>query len=150
MLDKYEKGGLQWIVTPQLEAAGPNGTTYIFGGTMTYHVLGAINTVDLSQTLVTIKPGPSLQVHYFWEKHVQGEHAKGEKENALPFCFAVAIRNSGAQTAEKLRVVSPQLEVIEEEKGTLTNYRVIGSMLGKEDRDHSLEVRYSRLLSRFI
>ena len=135
-----DSGGLEWLVTPDVNAAKQNVTAYTLGGKVKFSQGGKKRQVQLAPVKVSIKPDSSLHVHYFWEKKVQGTGETKETRAVNTFCFAVAVQNRGLSTGRGIRAVTPELEVMEEKTGGLAEFRVLGSMLGNEQGHNSLEV----------
>ena len=53
----------------------------------------------------------------------------------------MAIKNIGAGIAYDMKISSSQPQIIDNEKGLLVDFRILGSTLGAEERDTTLEVR---------
>jgi hypothetical protein len=77
-------------------------------------------SVPLLPDTITVKPNPSLVVHYFHEKYVRGDDPlTPETEPIIPFTLAVMVMNTGYGVARALKISSAQPEIIENEKGLL-------------------------------
>ena len=131
-------GAVEWLIVPYSEAAPDSEHTYNIGGTLRY-TLGSENiTIPL---LPTVRLDPHLLVHYFWEKNVIGDNPFTDPvEPLVPFTLGVAVRNAGYGTASQLQISSGQPEIIENEKGLLINFVIIGANVGKESISPSLTV----------
>jgi len=55
-----------------------------------------------------------------------------ERESSVPFTLGVAVKNDGYGTAFNLRITSAQPEIIENEKGLLVNFKIIGANVGNK------------------
>ena len=74
-------------------------------------------TVPLLPTPITVRPDPSLLVHYFWERYVVGDDPFTDVvEPSVPFTLGVGVRNAGYGTAHGLRIASGQPEIIDNER----------------------------------
>ena len=134
-------GVAEWLIVPYSEAAPDSHHVYDVGGTLRYSLNNENITVPLLPTLITVRPDPSLHVHYFWEKNVIGDDPfTDEVEPSVPFTLGVAVTNSGYGTAYSLKITSGQPEIIENEKGLLVNFMIIGANVGAESISPSLTV----------
>ena len=104
-------------------------------------------TIRLLPAPITVTPDPSLLVHYFWERYVIGDDPfTDERENSVPFTLGVAVKNAGYGTASSLQITSGQPEIVENEKGLLVNFNIIGAFIGNEMISSSLTVMFGDLL----
>lgn len=62
-------------------------------------------------------------------------------EPAVAFPLSVAVRNDGFGTARDLRVLSSQPEIVDNEKGLLVDFRIVGAARGVEQIENTLQVR---------
>ena len=139
-------GAVEWLIVPYSEAAPKTDHVYNVGGTLRYKLEKENITIPLLPTLITVRPDPSLLVHYFWEKNVIGDDPfTDEVEPSLPFTLGVAVKNAGYGTATSLQITSGQPEIIENEKGLLVNFMIIGASMGKESVMPSLTVMFGNL-----
>ena len=103
-------------------------------------------TIPLLPTLITVRPDPSLRVHYLWERYVVGDNPFTDGiEPSVPFTLGVAVRNAGHGTAHSLKITSGQPEIIENERGLLINFMIIGANVGNEAISPSLTVMFGDL-----
>ena len=65
-----------------------------------------------------------------------------EREPSVPFALGVAVHNAGYGTAMNMRITSGQPEVIENEKGLLVTFKIIGTQVGSERVTPSLSVKF--------
>jgi hypothetical protein len=78
---------------------------YDVGGRLSYSVGGVNFSVPLLPDTITVKPNPSLVVHYFHEKYVRGDDPlTPETEPIIPFTLAVMVMNTGYGIARALKV----------------------------------------------
>ena len=136
-------GAAEWLIVPLSEAAPTENRLYDIGGSFSYVSSGENITVPLLPTRITVAPDPSLIIHYFWEKYVIGDNPfTDEREPSVPFALGVAIHNAGYGTAMNLRITSGQPEIIENEKGLLVTFKIIGTRIGGESVTPSLTVNF--------
>ena len=140
-LPSETSGTVEWLIIPYSEAAPQSDRTYDIGGILRYSLDNENITIRLLPSLITVTPDPSLLVHYFWEKFVIGDDPFTDVvENSVPFTLGVAVKNAGYGTALSLRITSGQPEIIENEKGLLVNFNIIGAFIGNEMFTPSLTV----------
>ena len=139
-------GSAEWLIIPYSEAALESDHVYDVGGTLRYSSDGSNITVPLLPTVITVRPDPSLLVHYFWERYVVGDDPfTDEVEPSVPFTLGVAVKNAGHGTAYSLRITSGQPEIIENERGLLISFMIIGANIGNEAISPSLTVAFGDL-----
>ena len=140
-------GSLEWLIIPYSEAAPKSDRTYDVGGILRYSLDNENITIRLLPAPITVTPDPSLLVHYFWERYVIGDDPfTDERESSVPFTLGVAVKNAGYGTASSLQITSGQPEIVENEKGLLVNFNIIGAFIGNEMISSSLTVMFGDLL----
>ena len=126
-------GSAEWTFIPTTLAAPDEPTEYTIGGTLSYQQDGQIVTVPLVSTPVTVYPQAELHLDYFQERNVYGDDPfTDEKETAVPFSLGVLVRNEGGGTAKNLSIESAQPKIIENEKGLLIDFEILGTQVGTE------------------
>ena len=145
-LPSESSGSIEWLIIPYSEAAPKSDRTYEVGGILKYSVDNEDITIRLLPALITVTPDPSLLVHYFWEKFVIGDDPfTDDVEDSVPFTLGVAVKNAGHGTASSLQITSGQPEIIENEKGLLVNFNIIGAFIGNDMISPSLTVMFGDL-----
>jgi hypothetical protein len=123
-------GAATWILIPTLEAAPAGPTQYLVGGTLGYTQNGARVTVPLADVPITVHPGPELVVDYFHQRDVFSDDPfTAEVEPAVPYALGVMVRNLGRGEARNFRLTSGQPQVVENEKGLLIDFQLVGAEL---------------------
>ena len=136
-----ESGSVEWLIVPLSEAAPETDRVYGVGGTLRYTIDNENLTIPLLPTLITVTPDPSLLVHYFWERTVVGDDPFTEEvEPSVPFTLGVIVKNAGYGVASSLTLSSGQPEIIENERGLLINYMIIGANIGNGSITPSLSL----------
>ncbi len=139
-------GAVEWLIIPYSEAAPEADQVYNVGGSFSYLLDGENITVPFLPTPITVRPDPSLLVHYFWERYVVGDDPFTDVvEPAVPFTLGVAVKNAGYGTAYNLQISSAQPEIIDNERGLLVNFMIIGANIGSESASPSLTVVFGDL-----
>ena len=143
VLGSGDLGAAEWLIVPLTEAAPTDNRNYDIGGAFSYQSNGENVTVPLLPTRITVAPDPSLIIHYFWEKFVIGDNPfTAEREPSVPFALGVAVHNAGYGTAMNMRITSGQPEIIENDKGLLVTFKIIGTQVGSERVTPSLSVEF--------
>ena len=146
MLPSDESGTIAWLIIPYSEAAPETNQIYTVGGSFNYIVDGENITVPLLPTPISVRPDPSLLVHYFLDRYVQGDDPLTEaREPSSPFTLGVAVKNAGYGTAYSLRISSGQPEIIDNERGLLITFMIIGANMGRQSISPSLTVMFGDL-----
>ena len=143
VLPSGKSGAIEWLIVPLSEAAPTENQEYSVGGTMSYTVNNETLSIPLIPTRITVAPDPSLIIHYFWGKFVVGDNPfTDETEPSVPFALGVAIHNAGYGVAMNLHITSGQPEIIDNDKGLLVTFKIIGTRLGNESVTPSLSVDF--------
>ena len=136
-------GQATWILVPTSEAAPTISKEHFVGGTLSYRQAGALITVPLAPTSITVLPNPKLVVRYFHQRDVVSDDPFTPIiEPSEPFSLAVMVQNEGYGTAHHMRITSGQPQIIENEKGLLIGFEVIGAEVGGAPRQPSLTVDF--------
>ncbi len=137
----------RWTLIPS-DAAAPTGeTSYAIRGQMSYVLDGNLVEIPLFPVSVTVLPNPQLELDYFLVRDVYSDDPfTPEVEPAEPFDLGLLVRNTGAGEATNLEIISSQPQIIENEKGLLVSFEIIGSRIGTEDADGSLTADIGDLL----
>ena len=122
------------MIIPYQEAAPTTRTDFFVGGKFRYSLDGNDVDIDLAPARIEVTPDPMLAVHYFWQRKVIGDDPFTDQvEPSLPFALVAAIKNFGHGPANEFRFSSGQPEIMENEKGLLVDFKLIGSEVdGKE------------------
>jgi Lectin C-type domain/Bacterial pre-peptidase C-terminal domain/CARDB len=135
-------GSARYTFVPTREAAPDAPRVYRFGGTLSY-VAGA-DTVEvplLAETL-TVFPDPNLQLDYFLQRDVYSDDPfTPEVEPAEPFALGLVVRNTGHGKAVNFRITSAQPKIVENEKGLLIDFKIIGTQVSTQAVEPTLSLR---------
>ena len=146
LLPSGMSGTVEWLIIPYSEAAPESDHLYDVGGSFNYVLDGENITVPLSPSPVTVRPDPSLLVHYFLERYVVGDDPLTDAvEPSVPFTLGVAVRNAGYGIAYSLRISSGQPKIVDNERGLLINFMIVGATIGSESISPSLTVMFGDL-----
>ena len=131
-------GNGQGLVTfiPTKEAAPQVVQSYAFGGILSYYDPEVGETVNITLNPVTLEvnPSPDLILHYFMQRDILGDDAltKDVVEPSIPAELSLMITNDGYGLATNVNVESMQPKIIENEKGLLIDFNMIGSNFNNE------------------
>ena len=134
-------GSMSWLIIPYYEAAPEQVTDYYIGGRFGYSVGGDTVSIVLTPTKISVTPDPRLVIHYFWEKYVWGDNPFTENiiEPSKPFAVIAGIKNTGFGTAYDMSLSSGQPEIVENERGLLVDFTLIGLSLNDNDIEPKFE-----------
>jgi len=136
----------RWLLVPTREAAPSEPARYFVSGLMTY-VLGDYEVVTpLFPDEITVYPDPVLHVEYFHERTVYSDDPfTPETEPAVPYSLGMIVWNSGAGEARNLQITSGQPAIIENDKGLLIHFSLIGAQLGLDAISPSLTIDFGTI-----
>lgn len=129
------------IFIPTKDAAPTVSKSYAFGGTLSYldPNSGERVTVQLYPVTLEVNPSPDLVMHYFMQRDILGDDALTDKiEPIVPAEMALLIKNEGYGVAKNVQVESVQPEIIENKKGLLIDFEIVGSNFNNEPKQLGL------------
>ena len=134
-------GGIELLIIPYQEAAPTGDTEYLIQGNLLYEIGNSSVKAPLEPSPITVKPDANLEINYFWQRNIIADDPFTEEvEPSEPFTLGMAIQNKGYGAARNTKLVSPQPEILDNEKGLLISFRILGATLGLEQMESSLEV----------
>jgi hypothetical protein len=134
-------GTADYTFIPTIDAAANGPTQYTIGGTLHYTDDGQDITVPLLPSTITVLPQASLRVNYFLQKDVYSDDPfTPQVEPAQPFSLGLMVTNVGQGTAQNLSITSAQPQIVENQKGLLINFKMIGTQIGTQQVTPSLTV----------
>lgn len=133
------EGTWRWTLVPGQDAAPEEATVYEVLGEVRYTHKGEEVVLPLLPQAITVYPNPNLTLKYYHQRDVYSDDPFTDPiEPAVPFSLGVIVENSGAGPARNLSITSAQPEIIENEKGLLVDFRIIGAEIDGEDASPSL------------
>merc|ERR1719343_1461329 len=107
-------------------------TKYEVSGILTYVISGVEYVQNLSPDTITVKPDPQLHLTYFYSRTAYSDDPFTENiiEPAQPFHLGILIENRGYGNASNVKIASSQPEIIENKKGLLVDFSIIGARFG--------------------
>lgn len=131
-----------WIIIPTRDAAPDKPEQYYVGGTLSYIESDTEINMPLFPAAITVKPDPLLTLNYFLVRNVYSDDpfTKDVIEPAEPFSLGLMMSNQGKGIARNVKITSAQPEIIENEKGLLIDFKIIGTQVNTDQVTPSLTV----------
>lgn len=122
---------------PERGAAPKEPVNYSFGGKIVYLEAGDTITLELDPVTLTVYPSPDLQIDYFMQRNILGDDAMtlDRVEPSVPAALGVRIDNQGYGMAKNVKLETAQPEIVDNKKGLLIDFAIIGSSLDGKDCD---------------
>jgi hypothetical protein len=140
-------GSVQFTIIPRDSAAPVQDTIYAVGGTIKYTQDGTAFSIPLTPVSITVKPDAALYLKYFHQRDVFSDDPFTDAlEPSEPYRLAVLVENRGAGAARNLSITSAQPQIIENEKGLLIDFKVIGTEVAGQNLSPSLTATFGELL----
>jgi hypothetical protein len=138
-LGPMSSGKAQWTLIPTNTAAPTEPTVYRVSGVFAYMLDGQLLTIPLFPEEITVLPDPVLTVDYFLERIVYSDDPfTPDIEPPVPFSLGIMVSNSGAGEASDFHITTAQPRIIENEKGLLIAFNIVGSQVGDQPGTPSL------------
>jgi hypothetical protein len=139
-------GKAQWTLIPSLDAAPQAPTNYLVSGTFSYVQNGATISIPLSPAPITVQPNPELYLKYFLQRDVFSDDPFTLViEPSVPFPLAVMVENRGYGIAHNFQITSAQPTIVDNEKGLLINFKIIGTQVAGQAETPSLTANFGDL-----
>lgn len=137
---------VEWTLIPRDLAAPLGNTDYYIGGTIFYEMETVPFSVPVSASRITVRPDAALHLKYFHQRDVFSDDPHTDViEPAIPYHLAVMVENRGAGEARNLTITSAQPEIIENEKGLLIDFNIIGTQVAGQPRSPSLKADFGNV-----
>ena len=139
-------GAAEYLFRPTRDAAPNAPALYRIGGTLRYLDNGQEVVVPLVSSTITVYPEARLQLLYFQARDVFSDDPfTDEVEPAEPFALGLIVKNNGAGDARNFRITSAQPKIIENSKGLLIDFKIIGSQVGANAAEPSLTLNLGNI-----
>ncbi len=140
----------EFMFLPSTRAAVQTAESYSIGGTLSYVEDGYGVTFDLNPVKIEVQPQPELTLDYFYQRNVIGDDpftdVAGDGfsriEASVPFLLGVQVRNDSFADAKGVRIESAKPKIVENEKGLLVDFRIIGSQVAGENSNTGLKADF--------
>lgn len=140
-LDAQQTGVATVLFIPTKYAAPEADVRYSFGGSLSYvdPFTGMEVTRNLAPVTLTVKPSPNLNLTYFMQRNVLGDDPLTEPvEPSEEAEFSLLIHNTGYGDATKVRMVTDQPEIVQNDKGLLVDFELMSSQLNGGEKNLAL------------
>ena len=131
-------GEARILFIPTRYAAPEEPVQYTFAGSISFTdpFTGTTMTRDLEIERLTVSPSPVLDLTYLMQRDILGDDPLTADiiEPTVPSQFTLLIHNKGKGDATKVRMVTKQPEIVENEKGLLVDFEVQSSQLNGGDK----------------
>lgn len=139
-------GTVQWTLIPRDTAAPLADTVYTIGGTIRYDQGGTAFSIPVTPVPITVRPDAALYLKYFHQRDVFSDDPHTDPiEPSVPYALAVMVENRGAGAARNLKITSAQPEIVDNEKGLLIDFQVIGTEVAGQNLSPSLTADFGLL-----
>ncbi len=130
-----------WTIIPTRDAAPDVDTKYTVGGQISYTEDGSQITAPLFPATIWVKPDARLVLDYFLVRDVYGDDPfTTQKEPAEPFPLGLILSNKGKGVANHMRITSSQPQIVDNVKGLLVDFKIIGAQVNSDPVSPSLSV----------
>jgi hypothetical protein len=142
-----QSGSAQWTLIPTAAAAPQAATNYLVSGTLSYAQGGVTVTIPLAPAAINVQPTPQLYLKYFLQRDVFADDPyTPEIEPWVPFPLAVMVENQGYGAAYDFQITSAQPQIVDNQKGLLISFDIIGAQVGTQPAAPSLTVNFGDVL----
>ncbi len=139
-------GTAQYTLTPTHDAAPTGPVHYQVGGTIAYVQSSNTVTVPLAPQDIYVYPDPVLNLDYFLQRDVIGDDPNQPGTvSPQPFDLGLMVRNVGAGSALNFTITSGQPRIVENSKGLLINFQILGTQVGTNPVNPSLTANLGQL-----
>ncbi|MBR0224460.1 MAG: fibronectin type III domain-containing protein, partial [Thermoguttaceae bacterium] len=140
------QGVAHWILVPSTELAQDGPEEYYVGGYLSYSRNGATVVHKMAAASITVFPQPELELTYFMQHDVFADDPwTDEIEPSELFELAVMVKNNGAGVAQNLYIESAQPKIVDNEKGLLVDFCIVGSQVDGEEASPTLTVNFGNV-----
>ncbi|MCY2986427.1 MAG: FG-GAP-like repeat-containing protein [Planctomycetota bacterium] len=136
-------GVAEYTFIPNREAAPDAPTVYRIGGTLRYRSpeTGQEVIAPLLPSTITVYPDANLKLNYFLQRDVIGDDPfTPETEPSEPFTLGLIVSNTGHGAANNFTITSGQPKIVENQKGLLVDFLIVGAQVGDAPIQPSLTV----------
>jgi len=135
-----------WTIIPTRDAAPDVDTKYTIGGTMSYTEDGSQVSAPLFPATVWVKPDARLILNYFLVRDVYSDDPfTPQIEPAEPFPLGLILSNQGNGVANNVRITSSQPQIVDNVKGLLVDFKIIGAQVNTDPVAPSLTVNLGNI-----
>lgn len=141
-------GKVHYTFIPNRDAAPTAAKRYTIGGTLRYidPSDGLEIVVPLLGATINVLPDPRLTLKYFQQRDVYSDDPHtDEVEPSEPFSLGLLVTNTGYGVAKGFSITSAQPKIIENEKGLLIDFKIIGTQVDTQQVSPSLTAKLGNI-----
>ncbi len=144
-------GTVEYEFIPTDSAAVNGATEYQIGGTLKYTDpdmggAGTEVTTPMFPATITVYPQAKLQLNYFLQQDVVGDDPfTPQVEPSEPATLGLLVTNIGLGEADDLSIATAQPTIVENDKGALDTFTIVGTQVGDQAETPSLDVDFGDL-----
>jgi hypothetical protein len=141
-------GTIAFTFIPNDSAAASAPTQYDIGGAVSFTdpSTGATVTAPVFPAIITVYPQAKLQLNYFLQRDVIGDDPfTPQIEPSEPAVLGLLVTNTGLGSANNLSITTAQPQIIDNEKGLLNTFQIIGTQVGAQQETPSLAVNFGNV-----
>ena len=128
-------GTISFTFIPDNTAAADGATQYGIGGTFSFtDPAGGLVTIPVFPAVITVDPQAELQLNYFLQKDIV--------DPSQPATLGLLVTNVGGGTANNLSITTAQPQIIQNAKGLLDTFQIVGTQVGNQQETPSLTVDF--------
>lgn len=134
-------GSAKWLLIPNEDAAPTaDPVKYRIGGLLSHTIDGYLVEIPLYPVEIDVYPDAKLFLRYYLQSPVYSDNpfSLAIVEPAEPFSLGLLVRNEGFGPAKDLKITSSQPEIVNNEKGLLVAFKILGSQIGTKPIQPSL------------
>ena len=141
-------GTISFTFIPDDTAAQSGPTLYNIGGTIGFtDPDGGVVSIPVFPATVTVYPQAELELNYFLPKDVIGDDPfTPQVEPSEPADLGLLVTNVGGGTANDLAITTAQPQIVQNEKGLLDTFQIIGTQVGNQAETPSLTVNFGDIV----
>ncbi|HZU36304.1 MAG TPA: hypothetical protein VFA18_10365, partial [Gemmataceae bacterium] len=124
------------------DSAASVPTIYHIGGTFSFTDPSGVNVSNpLGAAAIMVYPQAQLQLNYFLQRDVIGQDPfSSQPIPSEPAVLGLLVTNTGKGTANNFSITTAQPQIIQNDKGLLDNFQIIGTQVGSQQVTPSLTV----------
>ena len=138
-LPDYSSGSIAFTFVPDNSAAADGPTQYDIGGTIGFtDPSGGAVTIPVFPAVITVYPQAQLQLNYFLQQYAIGQDSPSSQPE--PAVLGLLVTNVGGGMANNLSIATAQPQIVQNAKGLLASFQIVGTQVGNESVTPSLTV----------
>jgi RHS repeat-associated protein len=144
-LPDFSTGTIAFTFIPDDSAAANGPTQYMIGGTIGFtDPSGGAVSIPVFPSTITVDPQAELQLNYFLQTDVIGEDPFTPQDviPSEPAVLGLLVTNVGGGTANNLSITTAQPQILQNAKGLLDTFQIIGTQVGNQQETPSLTVDF--------